>query len=412
MRLDHAARLERLLAAHSDIERVTGSGGDTLIRRNQLLVTSSDAELVQSAASRWISRRDDAGAPGVTVFTLRPEAKIDVVELTDSLSAGSSHKKAAAGPNHVMTAGPNWSGGPFDDPAPTSQVPAAPGTTASNPAPATPAAPTPGREVVVGILDTGIADHSWFTGRSWFASCGSDVREVPDANLDFALDSIAGHGTFIAGVILMQAPDAVLWPERAIAGDGVTDELRLLHGLAKLRARADAAGRPIDVLNLSLGCYTHDDKPSPVVEATLRSWPRDTVVVACAGNSASDRPYWPAALKRVVGVGSLDADGVDRAPFSNYGWWVDACAIGDTVTSSFFSFDSEDPDGSRVFTGYATWSGTSFAAPRVAGRIAALAAAQGSSAADAAAQLLDPTTQSSVPDLGVLVDRPAGIASP
>jgi hypothetical protein len=401
MRLDHAARLERLLAAHPDIQRVTGSAGDTLIRRDQLLVTESDADQVATVAARWIAHRDSTSTPGVSVFRLRPEARIDVVELTDSLSAGSKHKQAAAGPNHVMTAGPNWSGGPFDDPEPAGLIPAAPRSL-----------PDPTREVVVGVIDTGIAQHAWFADRPWFAECDSDVREVPDADLDFALDSIAGHGTFIAGVIMMQAPDAVLWPERAITGDGVTDELRLLHGLAKLRARSAAAGRPIDVLNMSLGCYTHDDRPSPVVEAALRALPRDTVVVACAGNSASDRPYWPAALKRVIGVGALDADGLGRAAFSNYGWWVDACALGDKITSSFFDFDSQDATGSTLFTGYATWSGTSFAAPRVAGAIAALAARRGYSAAAAAAELLDPATRPQVPDLGVLVDQPVGNAMP
>jgi subtilisin family serine protease len=376
-------------------------------------VTPRDADLVESAASRWIAHRDDKSTPGVSFFRLRPEAKIDVTELTASLSAGSKHKQAGAGPNHIMTAGPNWSGGPFDDPAPASDVPAAPGTST---APAAPVDGVTGRaehhNVVVGILDTGIAKHAWFTGHAWFAECGADVQDVPDANLDDELDSIAGHGTFIAGVILMQAPHAVLWPERAIAGDGVTDELRLLRGLAKLRARAATAGRPIDIINLSLGCYTHDDKPSPVLEAALRSLPRDTVVVACAGNSSSDRPYWPAALKRVIGVGSLDAAGVGRAAFSNYGWWVDACALGDRVTSSFFDFDSQDAGGDRDFTGYATWSGTSFAAPRVAGAIAALAAQRGYSAAEAATELLDPAARPSVPDLGVLVDEPVGNASP
>jgi subtilisin family serine protease len=408
MRLDHTARLDQLLAKHHDVQQVIGSAGETLVRSNQLLVTARDADQVGDNASRWIDRRDDTVAPGVSLFRLRPEAKIDVLELTASLSAGSSHKVVGAGPNHIMTAGPNWSGGPFDEPTPAGDAPTAPTRVADGDMPIT---THQQHRPIVGILDTGISEHAWFTPHPWFADCGSDVREVPDADLDYALDSIAGHGTFIAGVILMQAPDAVLWPERAIAGDGVTDELRLLHGLAKLKAREAATGQTIDVLNLSLGCYTHDDKPSPVLEATLRALPRATVVVACAGNSSSERPFWPAALKRVIGVGSMDTAGTARSTFSNYGWWVDACAFGEDITSSFFQFDSEDGGGNRDFTGYATWSGTSFAAPRVAGAIAALAGRYGSSAPDAAGELLDPTIRPSVPDLGVLIDQPVGIAS-
>ena len=157
---------------------------------------------------------------------------------------------------------------------------------------------------------------------------------------------------------------------------------------------------------MSLGCYTHDDLPSPVLEHGLNSFGHETVVVACAGNFSSDRPFWPAALKRVVAVASLDAKGLDRAEFSNYGWWVDACTVGEGVVSSFFNFDG--PVGASPtpedFTGYATWSGTSFAAPRVAAAIAARAAARDVPAAAAAAELLDPTDHPSMPDLGVLVD--------
>jgi subtilisin family serine protease len=128
------------------------------------------------------------------------------------------------------------------------------------------------------------------------------------------------------------------------------------------------------------------------------------VIVACAGNAGSDRPFWPAALKRVVAVAALDAKGQDRAEFSNYGWWVDACAIGDKVVSSFFKYDAHTPVGEELFDGYAAWSGTSFAAPNVAGVIAAYAARHGFSTSRAAAIILDPSSHRSMPDLGVLVD--------
>jgi subtilisin family serine protease len=114
----------------------------------------------------------------------------------------------------------------------------------------------------------------------------------------------------------------------------------------------------------------------------------------------------------VVAVGSLDVEGDDRADFSNYGWWVDACTLGDQVVSSFFSFTDHAPSGDEDFAGYASWSGTSFAAPRVAGAIAAKAAANGISAAAAAAALIDPNTAPSMPDLGVLVDVPSNRRRP
>ena len=397
MRLDHAARLERLLARHDDIQAVPGaSGNGTLIRKDQLLVVSRDADAVHDQASRWVDRREDDES-GVTVLHLRPGARVDVCELTSSLSGDSRHKRVNAGPNHILMAAPHWGPGPFDDPTPSSDVPAEPIATV-------PAK----RAVEVAVLDTGIAEHPWFIDRKWFAACGDDVREAPDADGDTQLDSVAGHGTFIAGVVLQQAPEANIHVGRIITGDGTTDEVTLLRGLSKLRAQARKSATPIDIISLSLGCYTHDDRPSPVLEHAFNSIDIDTVVVCCAGNAASNRPFWPAALKRVIAVASLDAEGRDRATFSNYGWWVDAATMGDQVVSSFFTFDGTGPQGPESFHGYATWSGTSFAAPRVAGAIAARAAAEDIPATRAAAGLLNGAANPSMPDLGVLVDVPAG----
>jgi subtilisin family serine protease len=392
MHLERNASIDRLLARHPDITHVAGSSGNgALIRANQLLSVPRDANTVHERADRWIDRRDDTD-PRVTVFHLKPRDNVDVCELAVDLSAGSAHKRVNAGPNHVVTTQPQWRPGPFDDPVPAEAIPAPP------------ADHTVQNEVTVAILDTGIAQHPWFTNRKWFAECGPEVIEVPDSDSDGDLDSVAGHGTFIAGVVVRQAPDAHLVIEKVITGDGIIDELGLFRGLAALRSRANKSGKTIDVVSLSLGCYTHDDKPSPVLEHAIRAFDRDTVLVACAGNGGSDRPYWPAALKRVIAVGSLDVKGHDRAEFSNYGWWVDACTMGERVVSSFFSYDDHTPHGDEIFNGFAHWSGTSFAAPRVAGAIAARAADQGVTPAQAAADLLDPHDNPSMPDLGVLVD--------
>jgi len=397
MRLDHAARLERMLARHDDIQVVDGaSGNGTLIRRDQLLVVGRDADAVQSRTSRWVERRDDDDA-GFTVLHLRPSAKVDVCELTTTLSGDSRHKRVNAGPNHILMAAPTWGPGPFDDPAPIRDMPSPPPSTGPS-----------RRDVVVGVLDTGIAEHPWFMDRKWFGECGADVREVPDADSDSRLDSVAGHGTFIAGVVLQHAPEANIRVGRIITGDGSTDERELLRGLARLRTSSKDSAAPVDIISLSLGCFTHDDRPSPVVEHAFNSLDPDTVVVCCAGNAATDRPFWPAALKRVIAVGSLDATGEDRASFSNYGWWVDACTIGDRVVSSFFTYDGNGPAGHESFNGFATWSGTSFAAPRVAGAIAAIAGSDDVPAPRAAARLLNAAANPSMPDLGVLVDVPTG----
>jgi subtilisin family serine protease len=356
---DQSARLERLLRRHRDV-MLAGSG--TLIRQHQVLVADQDLSQAESLLRRWSASHEPG--PGVTRVRLNARAGVDVCELT--LLA--RERGLSLGPNHLVHGQPMWWTGPADRPrpAPSSDLPA-PGPTR--------------RDVTVAVLDTGLDPHPWYEGSDWFAEQREEVGEVLDADQDYELDAQSGHGTFIAGVVLQHAPAARIIARRVIGGDGVGDELdvvRALHGLTA------------DVVNLSLGCHTFDDRPSPVLQQAVNALGRTTVITACAGNTASDRPFWPAALKQVIGVAALD--GSERAWFSNHGWWVDACAPGVNVPSSFVRFGD--------FHGYATWSGTSFAAPAVAGTIAA-AAASGISNAEAADRVM--ASGPTHPGLGTII---------
>jgi subtilisin family serine protease len=103
----------------------------------------------------------------------------------------------------------------------------------------------------------------------------------------------------------------------------------------------------------------------------------------------------------VHGVGALNVTGRRRAQFSNYGWWVDACAVGEDVAGPFLTYRTEE---GRSFTGYASWSGTSFAAPQLAGAVAEIAISKQLTARDAAELLLDPATARRRSDLGVVIE--------
>jgi hypothetical protein len=107
-----------------------------------------------------------------------------------------------------------------------------------------------------------------------------------------------------------------------------------------------------------------------------------------------------------VSVGAVGPHG--PAPFSNYGPWVRACAPGVDLVSTFFAGwngdalaeDEADPDD---YTGWACWSGTSFAAPVVAAALAR-EMADGMSAADAVARLVDHPALLRIPALGTIVN--------
>jgi hypothetical protein len=187
-----------------------------------------------------------------------------------------------------------------------------------------------------------------------------------------ALRALAGHGTFVAGLVRLVAPDLVISPYAVLDPDGIGNDVDIA------RALLFVASRPVSVpvVSLSLGAYTFDDAPPPALQHVLDRLPRTSVVVASAGNDGLSRPFYPAALGRVVAVASFDDLGgvVRPAPWSNHGSWVDVCAPGVGVLSTYVvgtyrlesgadeSFDGPHPS--------ARWSGTSFSAPLVAAEIA------------------------------------------
>jgi subtilisin family serine protease len=274
--------------------------------------------------------------------------------------------------------------------------------------PARPADPLPdpdparadaGRGVTVGVCDTGIWGKASDRHPAWLG--GSYALETVDEDGLFdgsgaALDLQAGHGTFVAGVVRQTAPGVRFDPEKALDPDGFGDEAMLATALQGLEPG-------VDVVNLSLGCVTMDNTPSAPLADVLRRLCREVVVVAAAGNAGSNRPSWPAAFKRVIGVAAVEVvDGkVTPATDSNFGPWVDACAPGRHV-STYVEGDwlfSAVPVG--PFQGFAEWQGTSFAAPFVAGRIADFVTAHGVPAREAARRLLDRPRWHA--DYGVLV---------
>ncbi|MCG5219580.1 S8/S53 family peptidase [Streptosporangium sp. KLBMP 9127] len=345
---------------------ITVAGGDdapALIRPGQLLTDGAGA----AAAERWSEAVSEFGG----ICRLRLSPGVDPCEIASDLR-DLGH---TASPNHVLAGQPLFFGGPASRPFPTGPITLAPA-----------GAGRLGRGATVALLDTGLDAHPWWAESAWFTDQRGDIGERTDADRDDRLDAQAGHGTFIAGLLVRRAHGVRLRVMRVLDSHGVGDEAGLLRALARLH------DRPPHLINLSLGGHTVQDLPPLLVAGALARMP-GTVVVAAAGNSASPRPLWPAALPQVIAVGALDPTETFRAPFSAYGPWVDACARGEWLASTFLT--------TGPFDGYARWSGTSFAAALVTGAIAD--AARDMPPSQAAAHVLDPLRSREIPDLGVVV---------
>ncbi len=229
-------------------------------------------------------------------------------------------------------------------------------------------------------------DDNQYTGELTAGTAGNGV----DENGDGWTDPATGHGDFVESLVYLHSGiEANLW--QAADPLGVIDDEHLVNALQRVDGSVDDPEER-KVLNLSLGGYNIDNRPglalaTQIEEMIKRNW----LIVASAGNNASCRLTWPAALPGVVAVGAVGPCG--PAWFSNFGAWVDVSApgvdvvarypklvelteLGGTIVSDDEEAMTPDTDGSRIlraadFSGeWAEWSGTSFSAPVVTAKLA------------------------------------------
>ncbi len=247
------------------------------------------------------------------------------------------------------------------------------------------------------VLDTGLAGGSLRPHALRGLADDPVHAEYPDEDQDGRIDPVAGHGTFIAGLIERIAPGCELSVNGVLGGHGDADEISVADALEALIDPDTGAGP--DLVNLSFGGYALGEMER-LAQAVRRLQAAGTIVVASAGNDSTCRPSFPAALPGVVSVGALGPDG--PATFTNYGEWVRACAPGVGIVSTFFT--SWTPQGGgNSYEEWVSWSGTSFAAPAVVGALARCMR-DGLSGPEAVKHLLEDPALLRWPELGTVVN--------
>jgi hypothetical protein len=224
---------------------------------------------------------------------------------------------------------------------------------------------------------------------------GIDPLDEPPP--DGILEAQACHGLFICGVVARLNPGLTIESRRVMFSTGETDDTMVCPAIT--------APGPA-VVNLSYGGFSTNNQISQMMaDAVKAAVLQDKVLVAAAGNhgtysaSSTDHksPFWPAAHPDVIAVGAFNSVTDKVWPLTNradvYAPGVDLLSLHTTGSQNL-----KNPLTGQSYQGLAKWSGTSFATPVVAAKIAEEIAAGGLTNQDLARNWLAGLLPSSWPD--------------
>jgi subtilisin family serine protease len=160
-----------------------------------------------------------------------------------------------------------------------------------------------------------------------------------------------GHGTMVAGIIHLVAPNAQILPVKSFHADGTGNLSDVLRGIYY------AAGSGANVLSMSFDFSSYSEELARAIN--YANW-TGAVCVASVGNDGQQEVVYPAGLSNVIGVASTSNNDT-LSSFSNYGQppvWVGAPGEGIITTYPYGT--------------YAAGWGTSFSTPFVSGTAALL----------------------------------------
>jgi len=196
--------------------------------------------------------------------------------------------------------------------------------------------------IILAIIDNGIDfNHPLIAGSSIvdghdFLNNDTDPSELPGP--------LYGHGTFVAGLSLLVAPNCSIMPLKAFNEYGIGDLFSVVKAINW------AVTHNASVINMSFSTSTPVSMLQNAINTAAEA---GILLVASVGNDSTEVALFPASYQNVIAVSTFDTNEV-ISDFSNYGSYVDISAPGVEVYSALAGeYD------------WGTWSGTSFSAPIV-----------------------------------------------
>jgi len=369
----------RAIARRQGMEQRAGGRGRgrlMALRRDRIIAARAGREPEPAAGKRDHISDPDLGARWETLMTIKSLRREPQVEYAE--------------PNYQVTAFsvPNDVAYPAQWHYPLIGLPEAWDTSTGDPG------------VVIAVVDTGILpNHPDLAGQ---LVDGYDFVRDPASALDgdgidpnprdpgnaFTGSASSFHGTHVSGTVAAKGDNSLgvagaaytsrIMPVRALGAGGagtsydVNQAIRFAAGLAN--DSGTLPQQPADIINLSLGGGPFSQASQDLFNEVRAA---GVIVVAAAGNEASASPTYPASYDAVISVSAIDAQR-RLASYSNTGAQIDIAAPGGDngvdLNGDGYPDGVLSTAGSSTANGleyvYSFLSGTSMAAPHVAGVLA------------------------------------------